>query len=73
MRVTNGALGRWDSDDDTSETAVTWSGACDVAFRERTISLGPGQCYVVPLGADQWGTSPTEAEVILFRVAPAAR
>jgi mannose-6-phosphate isomerase-like protein (cupin superfamily) len=73
VRVTGGAPGRWDSHDDTTETVVVWSGAFDVAFREGTISLGSGQCCVVPLGAEHCGTSPTGAEVILFRAPPAAR
>ncbi len=72
VRIEGGAAGRWDRHDDTPETVVVWSGAFDVAFRQNTLSLGPGQCCVVPTGAEHRGTSATGAEVILFKSAPAA-
>ena len=72
VRVEGGVTGRWDRHDDTPETVLVWSGAFDVAFRDHTISLGVGQCCVVPLGAEHQGTSSTGAEVILFKAAPAA-
>ena len=65
--------GRWDSHHDTTETVVVWSGAFDVAFRDRTLSLGAGHCCVVPPGAEHCGTSPTGAQVVLFRAAPAGK
>ncbi len=71
VRVEGAAAGRWDQHDDTAETVVVWSGAFDVAFREYTVSLGVGQCCVVPSGAEHQGTSSTGAEVILFKSAPA--
>jgi mannose-6-phosphate isomerase-like protein (cupin superfamily) len=70
VRVDGGGTGRWDRHDDTTETVIVWSGAFDVAFRDRTVSLGAGQCCVVPIAADHCGTSPTGAEVILIRAAP---
>ena len=71
VRVEGGAAGRWDRHDGTTETVLVWSGAFDVAFRNHTLSLSAGQCCVVPLGLEHEGTSPTGAEVILFRAAPA--
>ena len=71
VRLDAGAAGKWDHHDDTPETAIVWSGAFNVAFRGHTISLGPGQCCVVPARAEHQGTSPTGAEVILFKSAPA--
>ena len=71
VRVEGGAAGRWDRHDDTPETVIVWSGAFDVAFRDHTVSLGVGQCCVVPTGAEHLGSSATGAEVILFKSAPA--
>jgi mannose-6-phosphate isomerase-like protein (cupin superfamily) len=72
VRVEGGAEGRWDHHDDSTETVLVWSGTFDVAFRDHTLSLRPGQCCVVPLGAEHRGTSSTGAEVILFKSAPAS-
>jgi mannose-6-phosphate isomerase-like protein (cupin superfamily) len=72
VRVDGGASGRWDTHDDTTETVIIWSGAFDVAFRDHAVSLTAGQCCVVPLGAEHRGTSPTCAEVVLFKAAPAS-
>ncbi len=72
VRVEGGAPGRWDRHDDTAETVVVWSGSFDVAYRDRTVSLGAGQCCVVPAGVDHRGTSPAGAEVVLFQAVPAA-
>ena len=67
VRVPAGGEGRWDSHDDSTETVVVWSGEFKVEFRERTLLLTKGQCCVVPVGAEHRGTSPTGAEVVLFR------
>ena len=72
VRVEGGAAGRWDRHEDTAETVVVWSGVFKVAFRAHTLSLGAGQCCVVPVGAEHQGTSATGAEVILFKSATAA-
>ena len=70
VRVPAGGEGRWDSHDDSTETVVVWSGAFQVEFRDRTLMLGAGQCCVVPVGAEHRGTSPTGAEVVLFKKTP---
>ena len=67
VRVPPAGEGRWDSHDDSTETVVVWSGTFTVEFRDRTLSLTAGQCCVVPVGAEHRGTSPTGAEVVLFR------
>lgn len=72
VRVEGGAPGRWDRHDDTTETVIVWGGTFDVAFRGHAVSLRAGQCCVVPLGAEHCGTSPTGADVVLFRAASAA-
>ena len=70
MRVPANVEGRWDSHPDSTETVVVWSGAFTVEFRDRTLRLTAGQCCVVPIGAEHRGTSPTGAEVVLFRKTP---
>lgn len=67
VRVPAAGEGRWDCHPDSTETVVVWSGAFTVEFRDRTLRLGPGQCCVVPQGAEHRGTTPTGAEVVLFR------
>lgn len=69
VRVVGGGEGRWDSHDGTTETAVVWGGDFAVEFRDRTLRLGPGQCCVVPVGAQHRGTSKGGAEVVLFTAA----
>lgn len=66
VRVAGGDEGRWDSHAHTSETVVVWSGDFTVEFRDHTLSLGTGQCCVVPVGAEHRGTSRAGAEVVLF-------
>ena len=66
VRVAGGGEGRWDSHATTTETAIVWGGDLKVEFRDRTLQLGPGQCCVVPVGAEHRGTSKDGAQVILF-------
>lgn len=70
VRVPAGGEGRWDSHDDSTETVVVWSGEFKVEFRDRTLMLTKGQCCVVPVAAEHRGTSPSGAEVVLFRKSP---
>ncbi len=70
VRVAGGGAGTWDHHDQTPETVVVWSGDFSVAFRDRTLHLGAGQCCVVPAGAEHSGTSRGGAEVILFQNRP---
>ena len=66
VRVPGGGPGRWDSHAHTPETVVVWSGDFSVEFRDHTLVLSPGQCCVVPVGAEHRGTSRDGAEVVLF-------
>ncbi|WP_298960604.1 cupin domain-containing protein [uncultured Methylobacterium sp.] len=65
-RVAGGVEGRWDHHAGTAETAVVWSGDFSVEFRDGTVHLGPGQCCVVPMGAEHRGLSQNGAEIVLF-------
>ena len=69
VRVKGGGEGRWDRHDRTTETVVVWSGDFSVEFSDHALHLSPGQCCVVPMGAEHRGTSKTGAEVILFQQA----
>ena len=66
VRVDGGGEGRWDRHATTAETAIVWSGDFSVEFRDSTLFLGPGQCCVIPMGAEHRGTSKKGAEIILF-------
>lgn len=70
VRVPAGGEGRWDSHPDSTETVVVWSGEFSVEFRDRSLLLTAGQCCVVPVGAEHRGTSPSGAEVVLFKKTP---
>ena len=67
VRVPAGGEGRWDSHPDSTETVVVWSGEFHVEFRDGTLRLNEGQCCVVPAGAEHRATSPTGAEIVLFK------
>ncbi len=69
VRIAGGGEGRWDSHSHSAETVVVWSGDFTVGFRDHTLTLLPGQCCVVPAGAEHRGTSRDGAEVILFQQA----
>jgi mannose-6-phosphate isomerase-like protein (cupin superfamily) len=62
VRVAGGGEGRWDRHDSTAETAIVWNGDFSVEFRDRTLFLGPGQCCVIPTGAEHRGTSKNGAQ-----------
>ena len=66
VRVKGGGEGRWDDHATTTETVVVWSGDFKVEFRDGALELAPGQCCVVPVGAEHRGTSKAGAEVVLF-------
>ena len=63
VRVAGGGEGRWDSHSHSAETVIVWSGDFVVEFRDHTLTLSPGQCCVVPAGAEHRGTSRNGAEV----------
>jgi mannose-6-phosphate isomerase-like protein (cupin superfamily) len=67
VRVPANVEGRWDSHPGDTETVVVWSGEFHVEFRDATLRLSKGQCCVVPAGAPHRATSPTGADVVLFK------
>ncbi len=65
--VAGGGEGRWDSHPLTAETVVVCDGDFIVEFRDHVLTLAPGQCCVVPAGAEHRGTSRNGAHVVLFQ------
>ena len=61
--------GGWHRHDTASETVIVWSGRFDVEYRDRTVSLGAGQCTVIAPGQEHRGVSHGGAEVVLLRAA----
>lgn len=67
-----GSAGQWDRHNDSTETVLVWDGTFEVGYRDRTDVLTPGQCCVVPTGAEHQGRAPNGAKIILFKNVPAA-
>ncbi len=67
VRVAGGGEGRWDSHPHTTETVIVWNGDFTVDFRDHSLHLTPGQCCVVPTGAEHRGTSRNGADVVLLQ------
>jgi len=42
----------WHQHDDTDELFLVLEGALDIELRDRTVSLGPGELFVVPRGTE---------------------
>jgi quercetin dioxygenase-like cupin family protein len=67
LRVAAGSEGPRDRHDDSTETAVVWTGSFEVAPGDRTITRQPGQCCVIAREEAHRGSFATGAEVTLFR------
>jgi mannose-6-phosphate isomerase-like protein (cupin superfamily) len=56
----------WHSHADAEEMFLVWKGRFRVEFRDRVVTLGPGQFIVVPRGEEHRTAADEEAEVIIF-------
>lgn len=56
----------WHSHPDAEEMFLVWRGAFRIELRDRTVTLGPGQFFVVPRGVEHRTAADAEAEVIIF-------
>ena len=65
-------VGGWHKHDTASETVIVWGGRFDVEYRDRTVSLGAGQCTVIAPGHEHRGVSQGGAQVVLLRAAEAS-
>lgn len=64
-------VGGWHKHDAAAETVIVWNGQFDVEYRDRTVSLGAGQCTVIAPGQEHRGVSHGGARVVLLRAAEA--
>jgi mannose-6-phosphate isomerase-like protein (cupin superfamily) len=56
----------WHKHDDTDDFFLVLEGVLDIHLRDRTITLGPGQMYVVPKGAEHRPVAREEAHLLLI-------
>jgi mannose-6-phosphate isomerase-like protein (cupin superfamily) len=56
----------WHAHESEDEFFLVWKGQFRVEFRDHTVSLGPGECVVVPRGIEHRTCADTEAEILCF-------
>lgn len=56
----------WHKHDDTDDFFLVLKGMLDIELRDRTISLGPGQMYVVPRGIEHRPVAREEVHLLLI-------
>lgn len=59
----------WHKHDEEDEMFVVMKGQLTIEFRDRTISMGPGEMLVVPKGVEHKPVAENEAEIMLFEPA----
>ena len=56
----------WHRHTDTDDFFLVLDGHLDIELRDRTISLGPGEIFVVPRGVEHRTVAPSEAHLLLI-------
>jgi len=56
----------WHKHDDTDDFFLVLKGLLDIQLRDRTITLGPGQIYVVPKGVEHRPVAREEVHLLLI-------
>jgi mannose-6-phosphate isomerase-like protein (cupin superfamily) len=56
----------WHRHDDTDEAFVVLRGELEIGFRERTVTLGAGEMFVVPRGIEHITRAAHECHVLLI-------
>ena len=56
----------WHHHDAEDELFLVTKGRLTIEFRDRSVTLGPGECLVVPRGVEHRPVAPEEVEMILF-------
>ncbi len=56
----------WHSHDDTDELFLLIDGEAQIELRDRTVTLAPGELFVVPKGVEHKPQSATGASLLLF-------
>jgi mannose-6-phosphate isomerase-like protein (cupin superfamily) len=56
----------WHKHDDTDDFFLVLKGVLDIQLRDRTVTLGPGQMYVVPKGVEHRPVARDEVHLLLI-------
>jgi mannose-6-phosphate isomerase-like protein (cupin superfamily) len=56
----------WHKHDDTDDFFLVLAGTLDIRLRDRTVTLGPGELFVVPRGVEHQPYAAEEAHVLLI-------
>ena len=59
----------WHKHDDTDDFFLVLNGRLDIQLRDRTISLGPGEMYIVPRGVEHRPVAKEEVHMLLIEPA----
>src|SRR6202043_165514 len=59
----------WHHHDHEDEMFLVWKGNFRVEFRDHVVSMGPGECVVVPRGVEHRTCADDEAEILLIEPA----
>jgi len=59
----------WHTHQNEDEMFLVWRGKFRVEFRDRVVTLGPGELIVVPRGVEHRTAADEEAEVLCFEPA----
>jgi mannose-6-phosphate isomerase-like protein (cupin superfamily) len=56
----------WHKHDDTDDFFLVLRGVLDIELRDRTVTLGPGEMYVVPKGVEHRPVAREEVHMLLI-------
>ena len=56
----------WHKHDDTDDFFLVLKGHLDIELRDRTVSLGPGQMFIVPKGVEHRPVAREETHLLLI-------
>ena len=56
----------WHRHDDTDEAFVVLHGELEIGFRDRNVTVGPGEMFVVPKGIEHITRAASECHVLLI-------
>ena len=56
----------WHKHDETDDFFLVLKGTLDIELRDRTVTLGPGQMFVVPKGVEHRPVARQEAHLLLI-------
>jgi mannose-6-phosphate isomerase-like protein (cupin superfamily) len=56
----------WHKHDDTDDFFLVLKGKLDIQLRERTVSLGPGEMFIVPKGVEHRPVAEEEVHLLLI-------